>query len=69
MLEVFTTNVHEKSESEKLVLALLTYFPSGEINFDLEDCDKILRVKDVNLCAETIIALLNGFGYRCEILP
>lgn len=44
-MEVFKTNVHEPDESKLLVQILLEWFPQSKINFDLEDCDKILRVE------------------------
>ena len=37
-------------------------------NFDLEDCDKILRVETVHLTAKTIKNTLQTFGYQCEEL-
>ena len=43
MVEVFKTNVQEADESDKIILKLLEHFPDSQINFDLDDCDKILR--------------------------
>jgi hypothetical protein len=45
MIEVFKTNVEEAVQAEKLVDILLDHFPDNKINFDLHDCDKILRVE------------------------
>ncbi|QCR21616.1 hypothetical protein [Pontibacter sp. SGAir0037] len=42
---------------------------SGETwNFDLEDCDRILRVEAVSLQASIIIRSLNEAGFACEEL-
>jgi hypothetical protein len=38
------------------------------INFDLEDCDKILRVEGRNIPQEKIAALVTENGYQCSIL-
>ena len=45
MVEVFKTNVYEPCQSIMLVRILYNYFPDHRINFDLEDCDRILRVE------------------------
>ena len=45
MLEIFKTNVRKVSEAKKLVILLLDHFPEAKINFDLKDCDNILRVE------------------------
>lgn len=64
MVEVFKTNVTEA------VLAhvedrLCSRFPLYRITFDLEDCDRILRVAGDNVCAAKITELMNQFGYEC----
>lgn len=37
-------------------------------NFDLEDCDHILRVETWSVLASTIIAVIENAGFRCEEL-
>ncbi|KFF15768.1 hypothetical protein [Flavobacterium hydatis] len=69
MIEVFKTNVQEVEQSKMIVSKLLEYFPNGNINFDLEDCDKILRIHDQKISNAKIIELLNSYGYHCEVLP
>lgn len=68
MVEVFKTNVHEVEKSKMITLKLLEHFPDNKINFDLEDCDKILRVEGENILPGKIIELLNDKGYFCEVL-
>lgn len=68
MVEVFKTNVHQAEESEMIIQKLAEYFPDNKINFDLEDCDKILRVEGTNIFTGKIMELLNSEGYSCEIL-
>lgn len=43
-IEVFKTNISSTSEATRLKAALLLHFPECSINFDLEDCDRILRM-------------------------
>jgi len=41
---------------------------NGRWNFDLEDCDNILRVETQRLEAATIARLLHKNGFHCEEL-
>lgn len=68
MVEVFKTDVYEEERSLAIVETLLQYFPDNKINFDLQDCDKILRIEGENVLSERIKELLNEAGYRCEVL-
>lgn len=68
MVEVFKTNVYEEERSIVIVQKLLQYFPQNKINFDLEDCDKILRVEGAAIPSERIMELLNEEGHFCQIL-
>lgn len=68
MVEVFKTNVQEVAESKKIIGQLLEHFPQNKINFDLSDCDKILRIEGENICTESITQLLSSIGYYCEVL-
>jgi hypothetical protein len=67
---VFKTSVNGNEEVRKLrpeLNRLINRF--GEWNFDLEDCDRILRVEARNLEAVTIRNLMRLKGYECEELP
>jgi hypothetical protein len=68
MVEVFKTSVREKDESCVVIEKLQEHFPNYAINFDLEDCDCILRIEHTVVENEKIIALLNSQGYDCEVL-
>ncbi|OXA69714.1 hypothetical protein B0A67_18550 [Flavobacterium aquidurense] len=68
MIEVFKTNVQEIEQSQMIVQKLLEHFPNSAINFDLEDCDKILRIHSLSISNRKIIALLNALGFYCEAL-
>lgn len=69
IVEVFKTDVRELELSELLIQQLLDHFPDSLINFDMDDCDKILRVEAKTIMPEKIIAILNTNGYSCEVLP
>ena len=68
MIEVFKTNVHEASEAKKIASLLLQHFPGSRINFDLHDCDKILRVEGKDFVTEEIMVLVKEEGYACHVL-
>jgi hypothetical protein len=68
MIEVFKTNVQETDQSKMIVGKLLEHFPNSIINFDLEDCDKILRIHASSISNHKIIELVNSCGYHCEVL-
>ena len=67
MIDVFKTNVQEAGQGKMIIEMLLGYFPGSEISFDLEDCDKVLRIKH-NGSVASIKALLNKHSFSCEEL-
>jgi hypothetical protein len=68
MVEVFRTNVRHKRQAKRLLGVLSERFPLFRINFDLEDCDKILRVEGEAICNEQIAGLVAENGYECDVL-
>lgn len=68
MIEVFKTNVEEACHATNLVALLLQHFPGSKINFDLHDCDKILRVEGDNFIPEKVIRLIIENGFTCGVL-
>ena len=68
MVEVFKTNVRGKRQARALLDILSERFPLFRINFDLEDCDNILRVEGDNVCQEKIAELMARNGYLCDVL-
>lgn len=70
MIEVFKTNVTERDQANKLseqLHVLLGFFAT----FDLDDCDKILRVTSLSgeIKPAAVIAVLINSGFRAEVLP
>jgi len=68
MVEAFKTNVKKKAQSKMLLCILSEAFPSLKINFDLSDCDKVLRVEGDNMEVLRIMLLVKEYGFTCEIL-
>ena len=69
MIEIFKTNVTKRLEAKRLLNLLLEILPNAFINFDLEDCDRILRIENVeqNFDIQQIIALVEKMGFYCEV--
>jgi hypothetical protein len=68
MVEVFKTNIRKIRQAEKIIEKLKFIFPDYKINFDLEDCDKILRIESEIIDSPKVIQLLNDSNFQCEIL-
>ena len=70
-VEVFQTNIQYEKAANAVLKALQTLFPHYRMNFDLEDCDNILRVESTktHVEAEPIIKLVQAQGYSISVLP
>jgi hypothetical protein len=68
MVEVFKTNVSQQSEAAVLLAVLTHQLPGCTINFDLQDCDHILRIKGDAVPVTEIIALVSSKGFACSLL-
>ncbi len=71
MVEVYSTNVENHQQANFLLNQLSNIFPDYNMNFDLEDCDNILRVESDSIVIEVfqIVNLLNELGFIAQILP
>jgi ABC-type methionine transport system ATPase subunit len=70
MVEVFKTNVKDQDVADKLIDQIHKTFIDYKANFDLQDCDNILRVKCMtgSIKSALLVYLLNEFGCNAEIL-
>jgi hypothetical protein len=71
MVEVFKTNVKDLEQALMLIDHIQKTFIGYAASFDLEDCDRILRVECTTgfINASCVIEILNLFGFKAEILP
>ena len=67
MISVFKTSVSNESDIEILKPLLDTQLENSKWNFDLEDCDNILRIDSLNEVVEQTIKLLKDYGLCCLI--
>ena len=68
MIEVFKTNVETKNDADSILDMLSGLFPGSKINFDLQDCDNILRVEGKDFSSDKIMTLLKENGFHCTVL-
>ena len=65
---VFKTNVTSKKKVSK-ISPLLTSVPTiKQWSFDLDDCDKVLRVVATELNTGFVESLLQAAGFKCQML-
>jgi len=69
MIEVFKTDINCADKAKQLVELIQQTFSGYKANFDLEDCDKVLRVVsshgNIN---NSFINWLKGAGCNAEVL-
>jgi hypothetical protein len=68
MVEIFKTNVDDHSQAQQVIALLKHHFPAFFINFDLHDCDKILRVKGESIPINEIETIVTSHGFYCSVL-
>ncbi|WP_339704967.1 hypothetical protein [uncultured Kriegella sp.] len=70
MVEVYKTNIKDEWHAGFIVIRLLERYPTYKINFDLEDCDNILRVEGIGVSEHVhgILEILERFGFKASIL-
>ena len=68
-VEIFKTDVREKSRANKVLTMLGQKHPDYVVNFDIEDDDRILRVESATTQIDSveIESLLGDVGVYCKI--
>lgn len=65
---IFTTSVTEPEQVTRVQPLLTSVQDITDWNFDLEDCDNILRVVSHDVSPRYIESLLNNAGFMCTEL-
>jgi len=65
MIHVFKTSVKNKAQIKKLKPVLELNFQDIQWNFDLEDCDNILRIESKKNIGKKVIRLLRSHYFDC----
>jgi hypothetical protein len=71
MVEVFKTNVNDRDHAARLIAVIHKEYTEYTANFDLEDCDRILRIEcnSGHVRVSFVIRLLEYFGFTADVLP
>lgn len=71
VVEIFRTDVRDKNQTVPVLQLLQHQFPTYRANFDLDDCDNILRLetREEVIQQQHVIILLQQLGYKAEVLP
>jgi hypothetical protein len=64
---VFKTNIGVSDKDRILELLRAQDFVK-DVNVDLEDCDRVLRIEGAEVTMDQIINLVTGQGFHCEEL-
>jgi hypothetical protein len=67
-IEVFKTNVANETEANELKRVLHLHFPGSRVNFDLHDCDRVLRIEGADFTADQVVILAEAKGVVCSLL-
>ncbi len=70
MVEVFKTNVKSREQADMFLMQMRKFYATYKANFDLEDCDRILRVECISgmVNPSAVIRLLEKNGFEGEVL-
>ncbi len=70
-IEIFRTNVNDLALADKAINLIREHFDGYQANFDLSDCDRILRIVSTKgeVQAVAVIERLSSVGLFAEILP
>jgi len=68
MIEVFKTNVETQEAASSICGSICRRPGISSATFDLDDCDRILRVEGADVDSNQIKSLVERMGYECEVL-
>jgi glycyl-tRNA synthetase beta subunit len=68
MIGIFKTNIGSLEERQQMIQAIASSFPVGSCHVDLDDCDKVLRIADLQVEENIIIEFVKKQGFECAAL-
>ena len=66
MIAIFKTSVINSEQAESIKPYLDQLHDIIAWNFDLEDCDNILRIESTTYVSASVISILEEHGFHCE---
>jgi hypothetical protein len=70
-VEVFRTDVSNPQTARQVTQEIESSFPDYVVNFDLSDCDRILRIEtnSFRVDVQAICNMLRSLGVKAAVLP
>jgi hypothetical protein len=68
MIGIFKTNIATQEDRQNIIHAIRRKFEVGQCHVDLEDCDKVLRITEMNVEENAMISFVQQQGFDCELL-
>lgn len=70
MVEVFKTNIRTRDQAHMIGKCLQEVFVYYLVNFDLDDCDRIMRIRSLNgsIDNERICRIVLALGFEAHVL-
>ncbi|OWW23365.1 hypothetical protein B4Q04_21220 [Zobellia sp. OII3] len=69
IVEIFKTNVRNPLLADQIISGLNQLYPNYLINFDLEDCDKVLRIEsNKSIDISGIISYGKSNNFQIELI-
>lgn len=67
-IEIFKTTVKSHAMASQIRAELMAADPDSDVHFDLEDCDRILRIESPDLNIAAVMRIVIANGQECEVL-
>jgi hypothetical protein len=69
MVEIFRTNVNNRRLADRVLKTLRANLPAYRFNFDLDDCDRILRAQSAGIPIETtrVIRIVKDHSVKINV--
>ncbi len=68
-IEVYKTNVDEVSSAKLILAEIRESHPNSDPSFDLDDCDRVLRIEDSSgINRSAIEEILQNYGFHADSL-
>ena len=69
MIEIFATNIRSIKDARIIEGLFSIVFPRLDVNFDLDDRDKILRVQSVSpIDSNSIVSYVRNLGFSAKVI-
>jgi hypothetical protein len=67
-IEIFKTKLTRQKDAHIILDAFERKFPFSKFNFDLEDCDRILRLERSQKINDLVFELMKRLGFDCKVI-